>query len=227
MILFVSILLSACTYHAGPDGPVTPVSYPMPPHRQADSIGILRRLAIMPMDIIPLSDPKPPEADLTQRAIHYETECANYLSSKKGYEVVLARNFENEWRQWLSAEDGDGGYREVYRKWRSGAEKERTRSVVGKIGHAMQVDGIIVLRMKERKPWNAFDGVMNIALMNIPLVVLMSKSNIGAYIFETASGRMVWRTEQSTFGSEKISYGHALTGLFFDMENAVPRQLIE
>lgn len=226
-MLLILILLCACTYHAGPDGPVTPVSYPKPPHRNADSIGILRRLAIMPMDLIPLSDPKSPGADLTQKALNYETGCANYLSSVKGYEVVLARNFENDWRQWLSAEDGYGGYREAYRKWRSGNEQERTRSMVGNIGRAMQVDGIIVIRMKERKPWNAFDGIMNIALMNIPLVVLMRKSNIGAYIFETASGRMVWRTEQSTFGSEGISYGHALTGLFFDMENAVPRQLIE
>ncbi|MGD9365652.1 MAG: hypothetical protein PVH87_08155 [Desulfobacteraceae bacterium] len=227
MMLFILVLLSACTYHAGPDGPVTPVSYPMPPHRNADSIGILRRLAIMPMDIIPLSGPNSSEPDLTRRAVNYETECANYLSSVKGYEVVLARNVENDWRQWLSAEDGYGSDREAYRKWRSGAEQERTRSVVGKIGRAMQVDGIIVMRMKERKPWNAFDGILNIALMNIPLVVLMSKSNIGAYIFETDSGRMVWRTEQSTFGSEEISYGRALTGLFFDMENAVPRQLIE
>lgn len=100
--------------------------------------------------------------------------------------------------------------------------------MVQEIGRVMKVDGLVVIRYKERRQWNAFDGILNIALMNIPLFYRFSAANMGAWIFETNSGRMVWRTEQAgDFGMHEGSPGSELNILFYNMENAVPLQLIE
>jgi hypothetical protein len=85
--------------------------------------------------------------------------------------------------------------------------------------------------VKDRKAWNAFDGILNIALMNIPLFYGISSPNIGAWIYETASGQLVWRKEYSDFlDPNKSVYryvSYTITILFQDLENAVPYHMIK
>lgn len=223
----LSLMLFACTYHSGPERPVTPTSYSRPTHRNPNSIGILRRMAIMPIDIEPLTGPHNMEADWIKTATSCEQECAAHLKQAKGYDIVLARDSKSGWQEMLCVEDGYCSISEIYQAWRSGPQKDSTLSMIQKIGHAMNVDGLIVMRIKEKRLWNAFDGILNIFLMNIPLVYQLRTPNIGAWIYETASGRMIWRMEQSTFGDRQPSYPDILCGLFDEMENAVPLQLIE
>jgi len=227
ILVALSGMLFTCTYHSGPERPVTPISYPAPTHRNPNSIGILRRMAIMPIDVQPLTGQNNLEAEWIKTAMRCEEECAAYLRKAKGYEIVLARNSKSGWQEILCLEDGCCGIRQIYQAWRDAARRDRTLSMIRDIGHAMNVDGLIVMRIKEKRLWNAFDGIMNIFLMNIPLVYQLRAPNIGVWIYETASGRMIWRMEQSTFGDRQPSYPDILRGLFGEMENAVPLKLIK
>ena len=172
ILVALSGMLFTCTYHSGPQGPVTPISYPAPTHRNPKSIGILRRMAIMPIDVQPLKGQNDLKAEWMKTAIRCEEECAAYLKKAKGYDVVLARNAISAWQEMLCVEDGRCSIPEIYRVWHDEPRRDRTLSMVRNIGQAMNVDGLIVMRIKERRLWNAFDGILNIFLM---LIITLKK----------------------------------------------------
>ena len=70
----------------------------------------------------------------------------------------------------------------------------------------------------------AAGGMAYIMLMNLPLFYRMASPDTGAYIYETASGRLVWSEEQSNVDAIE-DMETALTGLLSNLENAVPAPL--
>jgi hypothetical protein len=225
VLLFFTIY--GCAYHSQSKDPVTPATYKAASYRSADSVGKLRRLALMPVEIKSYKGKYVSVKDEAAAALSYEDACAHFLTGKKGYEIVVVRDKDGKWRSGLFENSGYGTIQDLYQKWHKETVEKNTAPDIQKIGHALNVDGVLVLRIKERKPWGVTAGILNIALMNIPLFYNMASPNIGAWIYETATGRLVWREEHSTFGSETIPATDSLTNLFADMENAVPRQLIK
>ena len=74
------------------------------------------------------------------------------------------------------------------------------------------------------------EAILNLALMNIPLYYNISSPNVGAWIYETKSGQLVWREENITAwsGGDHFEVGLGdVKQLFIELDNAIPRILIE
>ncbi len=227
-IFFVLLLLTicGCTYHSQSKDPIAPVTYKATPYRSADSVGNLRRLVLMPVKIKAYKGKYDSAKDQKAAALSYKNACAHFLTEKKGYEIVVVSDTDGKWRSSLFENSGYDNIQDLYQKWHKEKAEKHTASVIQKIGGALNVDGVLVIRTKERKPWGAIEGILNITLMNIPLFYSLASPDIGAWIYETAKGRLVWREEHSTFGIE-TTRASDLIRLFADLENAVPRQLIK
>jgi len=225
VFLFVTIV--GCTYHSESKEPVAPVTYEGTQYRKASSVGHLRRLAIMPVEIKPYKGKYSSTKDQEAAELSYENACIKFLTEKKGYEIVAVRDAEEKWRSELLSDSRYSSIRDLYQKWHQEIGKGDATSVIQKIGRALNADGVLVVRLKERKPWGGLDGILNIALMDIPLFYRLISPDIGAWIYETATGRLVWSEEHSIFGGDPSKVSNSLISLFAELENAVPRQLIK
>jgi hypothetical protein len=157
--------------------------------------------------------------------LRYQEKCAKVLTTNKGYEIVVIKDLDGKWESNDIESLENNNFKDLYQKWHEEKAGMHTAQIIQKIGYSLNVDGVLVIRVKERKPWDTFDALLNITFLNAPLYYNIGKSNIGAYIYETFSGRLVWQTEHSTFGEEGIPINTSLINLFDDMENAVPNQL--
>ena len=205
------------------------MTYEAPLVRRADSVGKLRRLALMPLEIINKGKYDSPK-DQVAAAQSYEDICANFLTRDKGYEIARVRDADGKWQNDLLDKSENSSIQELYREWHKEKAEKHTASVIQKIGRALNVDGVLVVRITERKMSLAEGGLwacLNIALLNIPLFYLMISADKGAWIYETATGRLVWYEERSAIADERSPITVSLSSLFRDMENAVPRQLIK
>jgi hypothetical protein len=227
-VFFVLVFLTicGCTYHSQSKDPITPVTYKATSCRSPESVGKLRRLVLMPVEIRSYKGRYVSVKDQEAAAQSYEDACAHFLTEQKGYEVVVVRDTDGKWRSGLLTNSGHENIQDLYQKWHKEKGEKHTRSVIQQIGGALNVDGVLVIRIKERKPWGVTKGLMNIALMNIPLYHNIASPNTGAWIYETSTGRLVWRQERSTF-VDKTTSATTLVILFADLENAVPLQLIK
>ncbi len=220
--------MCGCRYHSQTDEPVTPLTYEAPKYRSASSIGNLRRLAMMPIDIKSYKGKYDSAKDQLTAALSYEDECANFLTDEKGYEIVVLRDLDENCRNGLLENVKCICNKELYQKWKTTTEKKKTATTIQEIGRALNVDGILVIWIKERRihegKWG-WRGVLNIALMNIPLTYHAVAPDIGATIYETTAGQIVCREAHSVFADTAAA--SCLVDLFADLENAVPRQLIK
>lgn len=234
--LFLELLVLAmcgCTYHSQTEEPVTSVTYEAPQYRSVSSIGNLRRLALMPIEIKSYKGKYDSAKDQLAAALSYEDACANYLANKKGYEIVVLRDVDEKCRNGLLENVECICNQELYQKWEKTTAKKKTKSVIQEIGRELNVDGILVIWIKERRinegTWGWRAG-LNIALMNIPLFYNIVAPDIGASIYETATGQLVWREAHSVLAETadiSTTTSDCLVDIFADLENAVPRQLIK
>ncbi len=220
------VTVCGCTYHWQSGDPVSPATYKAGAHRSADSVGRLRRLAVMPVELKSYEGKYATAQDRAAAARGHQEDCARFLTDEKGYEVVIVADGDGKWTAGLFAEGGQGEEMEdLYKRWREETADGHTPSVVQRIGGALRVDGVVVVEIKEPKPWGVAEGLLNLALVNIPLFYSIAAPDIGAWIYETATGRLVWRRERSSFGEKGVSHVPRVTELFTDLDNAVPRHL--
>lgn len=225
--IIILLALLGCTYRWQSDDPVSPITYKDASLRKASSVGKLRRLALMPIELKPYRGQYPSSKQKQDAAVHYQDICAAYLTKEKGYEVIVLRGYRNESTVPDKGQLNDLEIEKAYHKWSNTDNEKYAASMIKDIGRTLNVDGILVIKVKESKPWGAIEGLMNIALMNLPLYYEMVAPDIGAWIYETSSGRLVWRKKQAVMSEEKKSGSdNDLIFLFKDMENAVPVQLI-
>jgi len=233
-VLFFLIIpvLCGCTYHFESEEPKNPVSYQQTPYRSKKSIGLLRRLVIMPIVHEPYKDEYKSITDQKAAAQKFQDECVKYLSNDKGYELIVINDLEGKWiKSNLETNDREGGKEKadinhLYQLWHSEKAGKHSEQVIKKISDELNVDGVVVIRVKEVTAWNALEGILNIALMNAPLFYNLATPNIGAWIYEGTSGQLVMSVEQSVGGdSDSGPSISQVVNVFADMENAVPRQL--
>lgn len=225
IIALVLLLLTVhgCTYHWQSEESIEPVTYDASAYQSGKSIGKLRRLILMPANL------ESKEKDLSleemeNAAKNYQDACATFLREKKGYEIIVVREKGGGWA--LPDEyPRNARQQELYQKWHEEPPGEHSAEIIKNLGLAFHGDGVLVIRIKEQEPWGAMEGLLNIALMNIPLFYHLATADIGAWIYESSSGGLVWREERSV--TETASSGDALVDLFADFENALPFQLVK
>lgn|GEM_PF-1129924 len=227
-IVLLSVTICSCTYHTQSKDPVAPVTYEATQYREANSVGNLRRLAVMPVELKPYKGKYSCEKDQEAAALNYENACIKFLTEKKGYEIVVVRDSEEKWRSELLSDARYSSIKDLCQMWHKEIAKGNTVSVIQKIGRALNVDGVLVVQIKERKPWGVADALLNLALLDIPLFYNIASPEVSAWIYETATGRLIWREERSIVitGNESVNTD-SLISIFEELENALPRQLIK
>lgn len=194
-------LLLACSREWRTDAPVQPTTYAAPSYRAANSVGRLGRLAVLAVDLHLEADADEqarPEwrARRDRLARDLQLEVRDYLVVKKGYDAQVVDD--------PPPPPGEDGMRAI--------------------GGRLNVDGVVVVERWLKKPWSTSRAVMNVFLLNAPLFQALSSLNLRVSVYETASGRLVWRHESKG----EIEAGKApldLAGVLGDLENAVPLQL--
>ena len=232
--LLIALAIYGCTYHSQSEEPKTPVSYKETPYRSSNSIGLLRRLVIMPVAHEPYKDEYTSVKEQEAAAQSFQKVCADFLTDIKGYEILTIKDVGGEW-DWdrigynNNAESPESSnLNNLYQQWHEETAGKHTEQVIQKIGRTLNADGVVVMWVKEREAWDAIDGILNIAFMNAPLFYNLGYPNIGAWIYETSSGQLVWSAKHSTFGEVEgtsTSNMNHVVNLFVNMENAVPSQL--
>lgn len=225
-LIFVLIILTlhGCTYHSQSENSKTPMTYQGTPYRSADSIGLLRRLVIMPIVHEPYKGKYKSLEDEEIAAQGFQEACANYLVDIKGYEILVIKDLKGKWVSNHIESFDEDNLNNVYLQWHEESAGKHTAQIIKKVGKSLNVDGVVVVWVKEREGWSVIDGLLNITLMNAPLFYNLSLTNIGVWIYQTSSGGIVWSMEQATEPGQE-TYDILLTNLLVDLDNAVPKQL--
>lgn len=223
-LILVFLMISGCTYDFTIKEAVTPVTYNSTIERASNSIGRLRRLALMPITLETYEGRYSSKKDYEDSVQYYTRECARYLHIDKGYSVIVVSEPDGTWKRSMFIYRESHKVTEWSHQWSQELEESHSASIVNEIGLALHADGLLVVKIAERKPWSAAGGLLNIALLNIPLFYNIARPDMGAWIYETSSGKLVWSEEHSTFsdGENRPFY---INDLFRDLDNAVPIQL--
>lgn len=219
------LVVLGCTYHSQSSDPVSPVTYESTPYRSEESIGKLRRLAVMPIEMNSYEGRYDSLADRYEDAERLQAEAARYLAERKGYDVVVVEYAEDGWTSKVSQQLQGEESEALHDAWSNEPADGHRASTIQELGRILAVDAVLAIMVEEKEPWGVADGLLNIALLNIPLFYNLATPNVGAWIYETSTGRLVWREEHSTSGQDHRSTGDSLMNLFVDLENAVPAQL--
>ncbi len=227
-IIFFSLILfalSGCTYHWKSTESITPITYEAKNYRSSNSVGNLRRLVLMPIEHEAYEGRYRSVNEQREASRRFEMACSEFLHNKKGYEIIILSDKNGKWQN-IGTDNNKSESNMLNRSWNKEYGQIHTKEVIQKIGKDLNSDGILVIRLKEIKPWNTIDGILNIALLNIPLFYNIATPESGAWIYETASGKLIWRNEISIIGDTNTVNSDTLLDLFRDLENAVPIQLI-
>ncbi len=235
LLILLIFVMCGCRYHSQTDDPVTPVTYEALQYRSESSIGNLRRLALMPTELKSYKGKYDSEKNQLTAALSYEDACANFLTDEKGYKIVVLRDVDEKCKNGLLENVECICNQDLYQKWKKSSVKKKTTSAIQEMGTALNVDGILVIWNKERQDlddweqlWKAgLFALSNIPLLFTPIYYYTMTPDIGAWIYETATGELVWSAVDSLYPSETFHDSGRIVNLFTDMENAVPRQLIK
>jgi hypothetical protein len=193
-------MLAGCASEWHTSEPVRPTTYAAPIHRTATSVGGLSRLAVLPVDLRVETDTPPAdqtewEVERQRLAKELQNRVSAYLLMQKGYE---ARTVET-----------------------TIADADAARHAAGRNLH---VDGIVVVERWIKPPWSTAKAILNVFTLNIPLFRAMNTLNLRISIYETASGRLVWRNERK--GEESDLHAPIeLADVLGDLDNAIPALL--
>jgi hypothetical protein len=233
------ILLHGCASEWRTEGPAKPITYQVPAYRAERSVGNLRRLAILPPQMKRVGHFSIPVAqeDKASRPSgqSLSRDAATFLATEKGYETILVTDAEGAWRPQLLVHSEFGSVQELAATWEVARTDSEVEAAVRRIGQAYGADGVVALwteymAAEEDESESVTQGLLNIFLVNIPLFYSMSHSYAGATIFETATGRPVWKVELAGPDSPALSRpGKVVPAvrLFENLENAIPRQVIK
>lgn len=228
-LLAMIVAVAGCGHTARMEGPITPITYSDPGFRNSASLGKLRRLAIMPVELVPYEGQFGTPEEHAEAARKYAAACESFLSERKGYETVTVFEHEGEWTgdARLKLERQEGG--DLRARWIAENTDKHSEEVIRQIGRGLGTDGVLAIRIVEWKPWNTADALRNLALLNGPLFRRLATPNVGAWLYETSTGRLVYAVERSTGPDPEsgVTDPEDIHVLFLEMENALPRQLTE
>jgi hypothetical protein len=229
------LLLQGCASEWRGAEPVRPLSYDLPAHRSERSVGNLRRLAIVPIRVKPIGIWGTPRtgtsAEVAAFASGFAASSAAYLSTEKGYDVVVVADESGIWIPEIFKQPEHGSMVELRSAWESAGTAADIENVTMRLGRALGVDGLLVMSIELPEkpgddPATIGLGLLNLFLADIPLFYYLSHTAAEAIILETASGKAVWRMGISG-GRYRLEGGWPIfpSEFFEDLENAIPARL--
>jgi hypothetical protein len=223
------LFLFGCASEWRAEQPITPTTYRLPAYRSEQSVGNLRRLAVLPVRVRRVGT-----FSIVKQEERWEAgiahDAARYLTREKGYQAVPVVDENGGWHPELVVKSEYESIDILKENWEAARSEEDVAATVSKIGRALDVDGIISMWMEEYDTGStaggALWGMANIFLLNAPLFYGMMHTNAEAVIYQTYSGQPVWRSRLSGDSQRKIQ--PSVTRAFFaNLENAIPARLVK
>ncbi len=242
LVLIIGLLMGCTSQDVWQaDIEITPISYEVPGETLDRTIGMLRRLAIIPGKFESRADNgHDPPIDNSGKDVSAENlrstfifEATNFLTNERGYDVqpLDPSNFSEP--QDATLEGFLQTCSEDLIAWADEPDLRRAspvqvESCVKRIGSSLKVDGLIVIggsRVSDRD-WR-FALTLLTASMAWPTLMAQEQIEASANLFEVSSGRIVWRSRFSKSAAEPTAPRVAVGFLFEDLEHALPEVLIE
>ena len=214
---------------------LTPKSYKSYPKRSKYSIGLLRRLLILPVRFQTLIGDKPyfehesmwgkPPAiwysSDEQASQHFLKKALDYLSNWKGYEVINLTNNQFDTKHTTIAYQDIEKYTLDLNVWTEKLENydnpsENIVRIISNLSTISNVDGVIVVSGVNKVNSDAkANAVILSASLLWPILLYDVGMSFNAHIFEVNTGKVVWKST----GASSIPL------LFKKLENAIPKTM--
>ena len=218
---------------------VTPITHQPEIGSVSRTVGLLRRLVILPARIeFTPANPKlcVDPCDWDHLRLEVAEKVPSYLAGWRGYEVVaLDPLLPERWSVDLSAtslQDLTGDLATFAEQRSSEPPSEQVASSLRLLGKQLWVDGVVVIRGSiTATSWvEAGLGLALAAsgyglLAALPIQMVRIGNKFEAYIFETGTGRLVWASVYSSMGNPlggQPSVNNVMTELLDPIEPALP-----
>jgi hypothetical protein len=226
-LFLTALFLFGCANEWRAEQPIKPTTYRLPAYRSEQSVGNLRKLAVLPARIRRVGTFSIANQDERWEAgLAYDA--AGYLSREKGYDAVAVVDDNGAWRPEWIVKTEYGPIENLQEIWEAAASEEDVAAAVSTIGRALNVDGVVSTWLEEYDPGStaggALWGMTNIFLLNAPLMYMIMHTNAEAVIYETYSGQPIWRSKLSGDVERKIQPS-VVRAFFENLENAIPARL--
>jgi len=214
VVLWAALSLSGCTRNWQSGEAAIPITFKLPPSRVGRGVGNLKHLVVLPA----LYNAGWSEsfarvycvtsAEFIRNAM--AGQAAKFLASSKDYRIVATEDRIVEGASTSAEKDLLAEYSRRLFEARDGSPSAETADLARRIGAIYKADGIVLVH----GDYTSEDPI-TVSLM----LFGMAKPGltVEAWIFETGSGRMVWR------GSSWAPGCHwNVEPAFTDLENAIP-----
>lgn len=214
VVLWTALSLSGCAHNWQSGEAATPMTFKLPPSRGGHGVGNLKHLLVLPAlynagwsesfsGVLCVTKAEFIRNDMTGQT-------AKFLASSKDYRIVAPGDRVAESAPAPADKDLLAEYSRRLFEARDGSPSAETADLARRIGAIYKADGIVVVR----GDYTSEDPIsVSLMLFGIAKPGL----TVEAWIFETRSGRVVWR------GSSWAPGCHwNVEPAFTDLENAIP-----
>jgi hypothetical protein len=219
VVLGASLVFSGCSAVVSRGTqPVAPVSYAKYEGQAARSVGLLRNLLMVPLKYEYRKDGKNLDRETAEAKKVFGTMAENLLRDWRGYQLSnLAPDHApppGELYAWALTAAVDTLPPVEVREW------------LQAVGRQQNADGILVLQgyQKPADRW-VVNSVFLTASLTWPLLLTNAKGEIDAAVFETSSGRLVFKSQVKLFDPSKPIGESEVAGLISPIEMAAPAVL--
>jgi hypothetical protein len=212
---------------------VTPTSYNDYQSNVKRSVGLLRRLLVLPPQYTYIHNWKRrPEMEASQSTLMREG-ATGFLRDWKGYEIIPYPEIQDTGGKEAppAQSQPDPGLKTFY-EWAENSEVDapppaEVKNLVSDLSRRFGADGVLVLQGFQRPPstWTAVSTILT-ASLTWPLLFIEMKGKLRANIYEASSGRIVWRSRMGLFDASKPIRREEIERLLGSLENAAPAALI-
>ena len=212
---------------------VTPSSYNDYQSSVNRSVGLLRRLLVLPPQytVIHILNRKP-EMDVSLSTA-MEEGATSFLRDWKGYEIIQYRQTQDTGGQWAppAQSQPDSGLKTIY-EWAENAEVDapppaEVKNLISDLSRRFGADGVLVLQgfHKAASPLLVASAILTVGLA-MPLALMDAKWEAKAHLFEASTGRIVWRSRLNLLDKNGQFSRADVERLLGSLENAAPAALI-
>jgi hypothetical protein len=212
---------------------VTPSSYNDYQSSVNRSVGLLRRLLVLPAQytVIHIWN-RTPEIDAPKSTLMLEGATV-FLRDWKGYEIIQYPETQNKGGTEAppAQSQPDPGLKLLY-EWTENSEVDspppaEVKNLVSDLSRRFGADGVLVLQgfHKAANPLLITSAILTVGLA-MPIALMDAKWYEKANIYEASSGRIVWRCRLNLLSKNSPFDRRDVERLLGSLENAAPAALI-
>ncbi len=212
---------------------ITPSSYADYQSNVNRSVGLLRRLLVVPLryTVIHILDRKP-KIDASLSTLMLEG-AIGFLRDWKGYEIIQYSKIQDKGGKGApqAQSQPDPELKPIY-EWAENSEVDSSppaevKNLVSDLSRRFGADGVLVLQgfHKAARPLLVASAILTIGLA-MPIALLDAKWEAKAHLYEASSGRIVWRCRLNLLDKNGQFTRADVERLLGSLENAAPAALI-